>query len=711
LRTRSGFDTPEVIASNGARVFALPEEMMMMKSIKVLRRAASHPLLVAATFAACCVGQLNAQVREERRPDVSDKALITKQQQQQRGDQKRGMKRQGDEGVKQYTIEQFMATTRVGGSAFTHDEKSILFHSNKSGIFNVYSVPVNGGEPKQLTNSTKESTYLVSAFPNDARFLYRYDKGGNENEHIYLRELDGTERDLTPGEKTKASFLKWAADRKSFFYTTNARDPKMFDVYEMSIADLKPVLVYQNEQAFEIGDVSDDKRWIALAKPGNSTADSDIYLHDLQKKETKNITAHEGEAQNFTQQFDPQSKFFYFTSNDGGEFLYIARYDLSTGKREKVAGTDWDVDVVRFSRTGKYRLVAKNEEARTKIEITDTASGKPVPLPKLPDGDITGVRFSDSEKQLAFYHNGSRSPSNLFVYDLAAKKERKLTNTLSAAIDPADLVEPQVVRFKSFDGLEIPGILYRPHTASAESKVPAVVMMPGGPGGQARMPYNALVQFVVNNGYAVFDVNNRGTTGYGKTFFTADDGKHGREPLWDIVQAKKHLQTLDWVDPQKIGIMGGSYGGYMVLAALAFQPEEFAAGVNIFGVSNWVRTLQSIPPYWESFRQSLYKEIGNPETQLDFLRETSPLFHADKITKPLIVLQGANDPRVIKPESDDIVAAIKKNNGVVEYVVFDDEGHGFTKKENEIRAYKAIVDFLDKHLKGTAATGATAASP
>jgi dipeptidyl aminopeptidase/acylaminoacyl peptidase len=662
--------------------------------------------VVLSVFACSAIAQTRPRT-EDRRPDVSDKALIMKKPE---ADAKKlaqsaaAPRRQ----VKRYTIEQFMNTTRVGGAAFTHDEKAILFHSNKTGIFNVHRVPVRGGEQKQLTDSRKESTYIVSAFPADERFLYRYDKGGNENEHIYLRELDGTERDLTPGEKTKAGFMKWSADRKSFFYTTNERDPKMFDLYEMSIADLKPVLVYRNEEAFDIGTISDDKRYVALLKQGASTADSDVYLHDLETKETKNITAHEGEAQNVPQQFDPQSKYLYFLSNDGEEFLYAARYELATGKREVVEKKDWDVDVVVFSRTGKYRVTATNEDARTRIQILDVAANKPVELPQLPDGDITGIKISDSEKLIAFYHNGPRSPGNLLVYDIASKKTAKLTDTLNPEIDPADLVEPRVVRFASFDGLQIPGILYQPHNASSENKVPAIVMVHGGPGGQARMPYNAMVQFLLNNGYAVFDVNNRGSSGYGKTFFTADDGRHGREPLWDCVEAKKYLQTLDWVDGGKIGISGGSYGGYMVLAALAFQPDVFDVGVNIFGVSNWVRTLQSIPPYWESARKALYKEIGNPETQLEFLRETSPLFHADKITKPLIVLQGANDPRVIKPESDDIVEAIKKNNGVVEYVVFDDEGHGFRKKENEMRAYKAIVDFLDQHLKN--ASGATTAA-
>ena len=663
-------------------------------------------LLLALALAMTIPATTDAQVRDQARPDVSDKALITEKKPGL--DKARAAKGRGGDRVKQYTIEQFMDTTKVGGASFTHDEKSILFHSNKSGIFNVYSLPVSGGEPQQLTKSTKESTYVVSAFPNDARFLYRYDKGGNENNHIYLRELDGTERDLTPGEKTKANFLGWARDRKSFFFSTNARDPKFFDIFEMSIADLKPVLLYQDETGYEFGDISSDKRFIAFQKNGATTADSDVHLLNLETKEIKNITEHTGDVGNEPQAFDPQSKYLYFHSNEGGEFKNLMRYELATGKREIVEKTKWDAINTSFSRNGKYRILATNEDARTRVRLFEHATGKEIELPKLPDGDITGVAFSDSETQMAFYHNAARSPSNLYVYDFGRKKVTKLTDTLNPEIDPDDLVASRVIRYKSFDGLEIPAILYEPHGASAQNKVPAIVLVHGGPGGQARMPYNALVQYLANHGYAVLDVNNRGSSGYGKTFFSADDGKHGREPLWDCIEAKKFLGSLGYVDPDKIAIMGGSYGGYMVLAALAFKPEEFAAGVDIFGVSNWVRTLESIPPYWESFRQSLYTEIGNPETQLEFLRETSPLFHADKITKPLIVLQGANDPRVIKAESDEIVEAIRKNKGVVEYVVFDDEGHGFSKRENEIRAYKAILDFLDKHLKGTAVGAAGA---
>ena len=601
--------------------------------------------------------------------------------------------------VKEYTIEQFMNTVRIGGSSFSSDEKSILFHTNKTGIYNVYSVPVSGGAAAQLTSSTKESTFAVSYFPKDARFLYRYDRGGNENDHIYLRELDGTDRDLTPGDKVKANFLGWSHDRKSFFYSTNERDARFFDIFEMPIDTFKPTLIYKDETGLDVSTISDDKKYIAFQKNGASTSDSDIMLYNTATKEIKNITAHTGDVANGAETFDVNSKYLYYLTDAGSEFRYVARYDLATGKSDVVEKAPWDVFYTYFSNNGKYRVTAVNEDARTKIKVYETATGKLVSLPQLPNADITGVNISPSEKLMAFYLNGDRSPSNLYVYDFTTKKASKLTDSLNPEINQADLVDSQVIRYKSFDGVDVPSILYKPKHASATNKVPALVLVHGGPGGQTRVGYSALTQYLVNHGYAVLGVNNRGSSGYGKSFFTSDDGKHGREPLWDCIEAKKYLASLGYVDERKIGIMGGSYGGYMVLAALAFKPEEFAVGVDLFGVSNWVRTLQSIPPYWESFRKSLYREIGDPSTDLENLRAVSPLFHADKIVKPLIVLQGANDPRVIKPESDEIVENIKKRGGVVEYVLFDNEGHGFTKKANEIRAYKGILDFLDRYLK------------
>ena len=600
---------------------------------------------------------------------------------------------------KQYTIEQFMNTTAVGGSTFSFDEKEILVTSDQTGIRNVYAIPVAGGPMRALTTSTTDTTSAISWFPHDPRFLYTRDQGGNELNHLYVREKDGTERDLTPGEKLKAQFFGWSGDKKSFYVQTNERDPKFMDLYRYDAKTYERKMIYKNETGLEPNKISRDEKWLALIKP-NSTADNDLLLHNIEKNETKKISEHTGNAEYSATDFDPESKWLYLITNDGFEFTRLRRYELATGKTEDVEKHDWDIANSWFSENGTYRATLINEDARTVIRIYDVKSGKELTLPKLPNGNIVSLRFSPSEKRMAMYVAGDRSSSNLYVYDMATKKTTRLTDTMSKDVDPEDLVDTEVVRFKSFDGMVIPGILYKPHQATATAKAPAILLVHGGPGGQARRGYNSLAQFLANHGYVILDINNRGSSGYGKTFYMADDRKHGREPLWDCVEAKKYLSSLPYVDGNRVAIMGGSYGGYMVAAALAFQPDVFDVGVDIFGVTNWVRTLQSIPPWWESFRKALYDEMGDPNTQLDMLKEVSPLFHAEKIKKPLIVIQGKNDPRVLQVESDELVAAVKKNNVPVEYVIFDDEGHGFTKKKNQIAAYSSILKFLDTHLKG-----------
>jgi dipeptidyl aminopeptidase/acylaminoacyl peptidase len=379
---------------------------------------------------------------------------------------------------------------------------------------------------------------------------------------------------------------------------------------------------------------------------------------------------------------------------------------METGRTEVIEKANWDIAFMYFSDNGKYRVVGKNVDGRTEITIYEHATGKVVPLPPVPAGEIRGVSFSPSETKMAFYVNGDRSPSSLYVYDFASRRRTKLFDSLNQAIDPEDLVEAEIVRYRSFDGMMIPAMLYKPHQASRTNRLPAIVEVHGGPGGQSRKGYSGQMQFLANQGYVILRVNNRGSSGYGKTFFAADDQKHGKEPLRDCVEAKKYLQGLDYVDRARIAILGGSYGGYMTLAALAFHPQEFNAGVDIFGISNWLRTLKNTPPWWESFRKALYAEVGDPYSQEAMLREVSPLFHADKIRRPLLVIQGANDPRVLKAESDEIVEAVKKNGVPVEYVLFPDEGHGFSKKANQIVAFKAIAKFLEQHLKNSASSSA-----
>jgi dipeptidyl aminopeptidase/acylaminoacyl peptidase len=295
----------------------------------------------------------------------------------------------------------------------------------------------------------------------------------------------------------------------------------------------------------------------------------------------------------------------------------------------------------------------------------------------------------------------SKATGDIYLYEFGTAEPKKLTSTMNPEINPDYLANAEVVRFKSFDGLEIPAIFYRPLNSSNKNKVPAVISVHGGPGGQSLVWYSPLNQYLVNHGYAVLAVNNRGSSGYGKSFLKMDDRNHGDKDLKDCIWGKKWLQSLEYIDSTKIGIIGGSYGGFMTMAAMTFHPNEFKTGVNRYGVTNWLRTLKSVPPYWASFRDALYKEMGDPFSA-DSIRlyNISPLFHARNIKNPIIVLQGANDPRVLKVESDEIVAAVKASNVPVEYIIFPDEGHGFVKKENQIKADSLTLVFLDKYLKG-----------
>ncbi|WP_179020221.1 S9 family peptidase [Winogradskyella forsetii] len=599
--------------------------------------------------------------------------------------------------IEKYTIEQFMDNEAVSGGSFSHDNSTLLISSNRSGIYNVYTIPTKGGEMTPITASDSTSYFANSYFPEDNRMLISADGNGDEISHLYVRELDGTITDITPIEGAKADFYGWSKDDKHLYYGSNKRDPKFFDVYKMSIDNYTSEMLYQNNDGMNFSGMSEDENYFALSKTVN-TNDSDLFIYNATTEETTKIN--DTMSGNSAQDFSKDNNTFYYTTDDGSEFSYLMSYDLDSKEKKKVVEKSWDVIGSGFTSDGSYMLVYVNEDGKNAIEVLDTKTMKPIELPDFEGKSITSVRFSDDEKWMRMYVGGSNSPSDLYTYNLETKEQHKLTNVLNDAINPEDLVTAKVIRYKSFDGTEIPAIYYLPHQASAENKVPAMVWVHGGPGGQTRQNFSSLMQYMVNHGYAVLAVNNRGSSGYGKTFFQMDDKNHGEKDLQDCVEGKNWLASQPQIDGDKIGIIGGSYGGYMTMAALTYAPEEFDVGVNLFGVTNWMRTLKSIPPYWESFREALYDELGDPFSADSVrLKRISPLFHTDKVTKPLIVLQGAKDPRVLQVESDEIVAGVRQNGVPVEYVLFDDEGHGFIKKENQIEAYSRILQFLDTHLK------------
>lgn len=596
-----------------------------------------------------------------------------------------------------YTIEQLLTSDSYGGLSFSPDNRKLLLTSTRTGAANIYVIELSGGEPRALTHS-KEPLAAIGYFPDDERVLYTSDEGGNELSHLYVRELDGTTRDLTPGEKVKAKFVDWAHDGRSFFAVTNERDARFFDLYEYAVDGYARRLLFQNDASYQIQAVSPDRRYVALSRIIDN-ANTHSFLYDTNRRSVKLLTTGKAPISSTPAAFSPDAAALFLTTDEGHEFQYLVRLSLETGERKTVFQTNWDVESADVSDDGRYLVVGVNENARTRVHLFDAKTLRPSPLADLGPGTIEGFELAEGKPLAAAILANGDVPGDVHLLDLKTGKQTRLLRALAPAVNPEDLAAGEVVRFKSYDGLSIPGVLYVPKGAVRRAELPAVVSVHGGPGSESRIGYKPLVQYLVNHGYVVYEINNRGSSGSGKTFYHLDDHRHGNADLDDVVASRGMLVDTGYVDPARIAIMGGSYGGYMTLAALTFRPRAFAAGIDLYGVANWPRLLQNTPAWWADLRRMLATEVGDPVEDAAYLRSISPIFHAEQIVRPLMVLQGANDPRVLKIESDDIVAKARANGVPVEYLVFPDEGHFFRKKATQIAAYSGIKAFLDEHVK------------
>ncbi len=607
----------------------------------------------------------------------------------------------GKREVTQYTIDQFYENVNIRFSGFSPDESRGLATSNETGIYNLFEIDFTDGTRRQLTFSDTESLFGIGYVRNTGEVLYSADRGGDENSHIYLLKSDGSSTDLTPGDAVKAQFAGFSRDHSVMYLLSNKRDPAFFDLYSMSVGDWKEEMVWRNEEGHDYAGASKDRSLIATVE-AVTTSQSRLFLHNLVTGESAEVSDPDKPGAYSASGFTNDNGWFFYTTDADGEFSYLMRYSTLTGEHELLFEADWDVTGAWLSENEKYRVIGINHDGRIELDITEYATGGKVLLPVAAGVSVNSVSISDSERYMLLGLGSSKTPGDLYLYQFGQPEMKRLTHTLNPGIDPDNLVTAEVVRYPSFDGLEIPAIYYKPHMATRKNRVPALVWVHGGPGGQTMAYYSPVIQYLVNHGYAVLGVNNRGSSGYGKSFFMMDDRNHGDKDLKDCIWGKRWLQEQNYIDPDRIGIIGGSYGGFMTMAAMTSAPDEFQVGVNLFGVTNWLRTLKSIPPWWASFRDALYTEMGDPYSA-DSVRlyNISPLFHGHQVKNPVMVLQGANDPRVLQVESDEMVEAIRATGVPVEYLIFPDEGHGFVKKENEIKAYSEILLFLDKYLKGT----------
>ena len=607
--------------------------------------------------------------------------------------------------VVRYSLDNLLNSVSYSGLILSPDGTNLLTSSNASGTFQLVELPLDGSAARTITEGSQSSNMAVGYFPSGDRMLFSADRDGDEQFRLYAGRAGGDATDVIGEGRT--TFLGWKSDGSAFFVGNDSRDPRVSDVYEVSVEDYGTRRIFENDDLYIPGPVSQDGGLIALARISDDRSQH-LEIHEVASGERIPVTAPNAHVwsggttsdTSSTLTFSPDGRYFYYTTDKWHEFQRLMRFDIAARSHEAVLRYDWDIRSIAFSEDGARLAVAVNENARQVLYVYDAETIELLGSVNHANESVDSYVLTDRAEEVIYIARSAQMPGDIFIEDLAAASRIALATSLSDTIDAADLVHAQPVTYSAHDGLHVPGLLYKPHGASVANPVPALVMIHGGPGGQARVGYEPWVQFVVNRGYAVFAVNHRGSAGYGKTFYHMADQAHGKADLRDIVAAKEFLNTLDFVQRGQIAVFGASYGGFLTLAALTDYPDAFKAGIDIFGITNWSRTFRLRPPWWATTWTIREYGMGDnaDEAYWDAL---SPLNNAERITKPLLVLQGANDPRVHKIESDELVERVRRNGIPVQYVVFDDEGHGFRKRANQVVAFSAIIEFLDNHLGST----------
>jgi dipeptidyl aminopeptidase/acylaminoacyl peptidase len=601
-------------------------------------------------------------------------------------------------------MEQFFAVRRFSSVlAFTADGSQLLFASNMSGQFNLWRVPVEGGWPDQLTAFTDETVRGVGVSPTDGRILLCADHDGDEFHQLYMLDSDRSWPDQLTDDPQVQHYVggaAWSSDGTKFAYAANARNPSDMEVWVRDVGSGETRAVFGEGMFSFPGHFSPDgSKLLTLDFRNNS--DASIHLVDLETGETRELTPHDDDAIFLSGPWAPDGSGFYMLTDAGSEFRGLAFYDLASDRYEWVEEPKQDVDDVTASTDGRVLAWLVNDNGYDCLRLRDLETGSDLPEPDLPAG--SRPHLTGAEPPLALSPDGShaalilstpRRPPEAWVVETATGKANPVTDSRMGGLYEDDLVDVELVSYPSFDGREIPAWLYRPQI---EGKVPVVLSIHGGPEAQEKPLYQPLYQYLLSRGIAVLATNIRGSTGYGKSYQRLVQRDWGGGDMQDWEHAVKWLHERDWVEPDKIGVYGFSYGGFAVLTSVTPLPQYRAAAVDIFGPSNLVTFAKAVPPTWKRF---IARFVGDPETEADFLMERSPITYVENVQAPLLVIQGATDPRVVKGESDQLVEKLQSLGREVEYVVFDDEGHGFTKRPNELKAYRLTAEWLEKHLLG-----------
>ena len=610
-----------------------------------------------------------------------------------------------------YTIQQYLNIRSAGSPSLAPDGKRLFYLTNVTGTSQIWMINLPGGQPKQIT-SYEDNVGFVRSSPKGDGIVFGKAKGGDENTQFFWMKADGSGiKELTNSPKIRHNFGGWSDDGAKIYYSSNKRNPQYFDVYRMTVADGKEEIVYQQDGSNSFADASRKGDKIIISRSGTELSlDNNLYLVEVATKKEMLLTQHEGAAQYGDVHFVGDNE-IEFTTNAQNEFMSLAQMNLSEKMLRSVQKADWDLDSIEISHKGNFKAHVINREGFSELEIYNPKKrGKDaVKLPA--QGIVGGLNFSNDGKYLAFSFSSAKYNADIWLYEVEKKSLTQITKSERSGIPQESFVEPQLIKFKSFDGREIPAWYYKPEKIVGKletkagnfsigvrprSNLPVIVSVHGGPEGQERPGFNPLYQYYLSRGYAVLATNVRGSTGYGKTFTHLDDVEKREDSVKDLAYSVEWLKTTGGADPKRIAVMGGSYGGYMTMAAITLYPELFAAAVNTVGIVNWETFLKNTSGYRRRQREV---EYGMLDKNIDFLRSISPMKKVDKIKTPLFVIHGKNDPRVPYTEAEQVVKALKDRKAIVEYKLFNDEGHGISKLKNRLELYPLVADFLDKYMK------------
>lgn len=583
------------------------------------------------------------------------------------------------------------------------DGEHIAFLAPWQHRMNVHVQRVDSEEVRRITSAT-ERDVAGYAWANNERIVYAQDKGGDENFHAFAVDLDGSNAmELTPFDGVRVHFVDdLEDDDEHMLIATNQRDRRLFDVYRIDVHTGAMELVAENPGNVS-GWVTDNAGRLRAAVTSDGVNTSLLYRETEEEPfQTVITTSFKDTLAPLHFTFDDRK--LYVSSNIGRDKQAIYVWDPRTAEHGELIFEHPEVDVAGLLRSKARKVitgVAFTTDRRRYVFFDDERRRLQETLEeRLPGYEVVVVSRSRDERKVLVRTYSDRSLGAYYYHDLDSGDFRKLVD-VSPWIDEAEMAPMRAIEYRSRDGLTIHGYLTLPPGA-VDRRLPVVVNPHGGPWARDSWGFNPEVQFLANRGYAVLQMNFRGSVGYGKEFWQAGFKQWGRSMQDDVTDGVRWLIEEGIADPERVGIYGGSYGGYTVLAGLAFTPELYACGVDYVGVSNIFTLLESIPPYWELQREMFYEMVGHPEKEPELLEASSPLFHADRIRAPLLVAQGANDPRVKKAESDQIVAALEERGIDVPYLVKDDEGHGFRNEENRFEFYRTMEAFLAEHLGGQA---------